>query len=65
MDESWYEKAAKSGLLGSRAKTSAESKAADWYAGEKKDDVGRARKSLVERLGNMFQPGAHAKEKDE
>ena len=69
MDDSWYSKAAKSGLLGTRAKTSAESEPADWYTGKNKDGaLDSARKKVIDtasRFGNMLQPGAHAKDKGE
>lgn len=69
MSDSWYSKMAKTGLLGTRAKVSAESEPADWYTGKNQESsVDSARKKVVDmasRFGNMIQPKANAKESGE
>lgn len=47
MDESFYEKLARRGLLGTKAKVSAEAGRADWSTPKTEDSGAKARKRLV------------------
>lgn len=69
MSDDWYSKIAKTGLLGTHPKASAEYEnraGADWYKGKNQESaLDSARKKVVDtasRLGNMLQPKAGARE---
>lgn len=69
MSDSWYDRAAKSGLLGSKAKVAAGSGHAGWQSDDKSESkVSQMRRKVVDTLskvGGALQPSAYAKDREE